>query len=599
MDAGKWPSPTNALQRRIAPKWCSPRPPAAKKFKDKFLSYHGLAPVAVPVAWRLLGCRWTRKCPWLLRASGSSQGQGSRSSLPPTDALPSGWKDSASSEIVFPRSKPKRFVHFLGGAFVGVSPRLFYEGFLQNLAENCEAIVIATPYQLSFDYDAMADAAAARFERTVSQLTTEYPVCTDLPVVAVGHSCGALLHALLACAGADYQACVLMSFNNKPISDAIPVPLPDSPRNLQLRELARSNLEALLADENIEETLKTAKAVLQNVGVDASGSNPELAQRAAPVVSQFGPLLGSVVDGKKEFSISREEIFDRLSSAFPVRTLVVQFANDFTDDSNDLTSCIQLGGQEVKLLRFPGGHTSPLDPPVGGQRQERLSSNIASFLSGKDLGGVEAQEISALRDKFLRLSAGYNRGFGPLPPDDRSDIIACIEELEALSGQTCQRSGGQDPDALMPKLAGKWRLIWATSPDVLLLTSLPLAECGEIRQEIEAPATQGKLKVVNSVELSPKGAGLLGATLPDVARALTVVSKVEATAVSSGATLILQLEKARLERATEPALPGLLQLLPPIELSTASSVKLLTTFLDNELRIARSPFGDVFIFSRL
>lgn len=518
--------------------------------------------------------------------------------MPPTDALPSGWKDLGSSEVVFPRSRPKRFIHFLGGAFVGVSPRLFYEGFLQNLAEKCEAIVIATPYQLAFDYDAMAEAAAARFERTASQLTAEYPACTDLPVVAVGHSCGALLHALLACAGADYQACVLMSFNNKPISDAIPVPLPDAPRNLQLREFARSNIEAILADENIEETLKAAKAMLQNVGVDTSGSNPELAQKAAPVVSQFGPLLGSVVDGKKEFSISREEIFDRLSLAFPVQTLVVQFANDFTDDSNDLTNCIQLGGQEVQLLRFPGGHTSPLDPPVGGQRQERLSSNIASFLSGKDLGGVDTQDISALRDKFLRLSSGYNRGFGPLPPDDRAAINACIEELEALSGQTCE--SGQDPDALTPKLAGKWRLIWATSPDVLLLTSLPLAECGEIRQEIRTPETQGKLKVVNSVELSPKGAGPLGATLPDVARALTVVSKVEATAVSSGGTLTLQLEKARLERATEPALPGLLQLLPPIELSTASSsVKLLTTFLDSELRIARSPLGDVFIFSRL
>lgn len=520
--------------------------------------------------------------------------------MPPTDALPSGWKDLANSEVFFPRSRPKRFIHFLGGAFVGVSPRLFYEGFLQDLAEKCEAIVIATPFQLSFDYDAMAEAAAAKFDQTVSRLMAEYPACTDLPVVAVGHSCGALLHALLASAGANYQACVLMSFNNKPISDAIPVPLPDAPRNLQLREFARSNIEAILADENIEENLKAAKAVLQNVGLDASGSNPELARKAAPVVSQFGPLLGSVVDGKKEFSISREEIFDRLSSNFPVQTLVVQFANDFTDDSNDLTNCIQLGGQEVQFLRFPGGHTSPLDPPAGGQRQERLSSNIASFLSGKDLGGVETQDTSALRDKFLRLSAGYNRGFGPLPPDDRADIIACIEELEALSCQTRQRSGGQEPDALMPKLAGKWRLIWATSPDVLLLTSLPLAECGEIRQEIETIEAQGKLKVVNSVELSPKGAGLLGATLPDVARALTVVSQVEATAVSSGNTLTLVLEKARLERATEPALPGLLQLLPPIELSTVSpSVKLLTTFLDSELRIARSPLGDVFIFSRL
>ena len=35
------------------------------------------------------------------------------------------------------------------------------------VAVSTQAIVIATPYKLAFDYDAMAEAAAARFERTV------------------------------------------------------------------------------------------------------------------------------------------------------------------------------------------------------------------------------------------------------------------------------------------------------------------------------------------------------------------------------------------------------------------------------------------------
>jgi len=483
---------------------------------------------------------------------------------------------------------------------------LFYKDFLEKIATNCEAIVVATPYQLSFDYDAMAEAAAGSFERASSQLAEHHPVCGSLPIVAVGHSCGALIHALLAAAGTEYQACVLMSFNNKPISDAIPVPLPDAPENPRFRELARSNVEALLADENVEETLRTARALLRSAGFDSSGSKPEIERKAAPVVSQFGPLLGSVVDGKKEFSISREEIFKRLSSHFPVRTLVVQFANDFTDDSNQLKKCIQLGGQEdqeVQLLRFPGGHTSPLDAPVGGElgRQERLSARIASFLDKSEemeLSGTEAREkLPELRNNFLRLSAGYNRGFGPLRPDERAEIMACIEELEALEPSKGPGSFGDTAsDTPTPsKLAGTWRLIWATSPDVLLLTSLPLAECGEIRQEIQEEA-EGQFNVVNSVELSPKGAGLLGVALPDVARALTVIAKVEATAASSDATLTLQLQEARLEQT----IPGLLQFIPPIQLAaTSTSSKFLTTFLDNELRIARSPLGDVFIFCRI
>eukprot|EP00438_Fugacium_kawagutii_P005721 Skav230025 [mRNA] locus=scaffold261:70630:73615:- [translate_table: standard] len=163
------------------------------------------------------------------------------------------------------------------------------------------AIVIATPYQLSFDYDAMAQSSALSFKSTSSQLMSDYPACGDFPTSAVGHSCGALLHALLAVGGAGYQACVLMSFNNKPISDAIPVPLPDAPNDPRLRELARTNVEALLATENVEDSLRIARTALRNVGLDGSGS--DAARKAAPVLSQFGPLLGSVVDGKKEFSM--------------------------------------------------------------------------------------------------------------------------------------------------------------------------------------------------------------------------------------------------------------------------------------------------------
>eukprot|EP00913_Durusdinium_trenchii_P001467 g1359.t1 len=194
-----------------------------------------------------------------------------------------------------------------------------------------------------------------------------------LPVVAVGHSCGALLHSLRASTG-TYEACVLMSFNNKPISDAIPVPLPDATdAPASLRELLRNNIEA--------ESKR----------------------------SQFGPLLGSVIAGKKEFSISREEIFSRLSAKFPVRTLVIQFANDFTDDSNKLTSCIQQAGSEVQLLRFPGGHTSPLDGPIGGSRQGQLSARIAAFVNEEGLPGPRnAQErICELKLLFIWLKANF------------------------------------------------------------------------------------------------------------------------------------------------------------------------------------------------
>lgn len=47
----------------------------------------------------------------------------------------------------------------------------------------------------------------------------------DVPVHGVGHSNGALMHALIACYNPEpVTSNVLMSFNNKEIADAIPVP---------------------------------------------------------------------------------------------------------------------------------------------------------------------------------------------------------------------------------------------------------------------------------------------------------------------------------------------------------------------------------------
>eukprot|EP00434_Breviolum_minutum_P026949 symbB.v1.2.023824.t1/scaffold2199.1/size85959/5 len=282
MDAGKLPQSNHFRAKLFPTNLPAPRQRTDQNFHRRNYG-SGLAPLALPLARKLCRVPWTRR-PTARLSQPVGSGPDFESEVPPPDSLPVGWKDVGDVEVFFPRCAPKRRIHFLGGAFVGVSPRLFYKDFLEKIATNCEAIVVATPYQLSFDYDAMAEAAAGSFERASSQLAEHHPVCGSLPIVAVGHSCGALIHALLAAAGTEYQACVLMSFNNKPISDAIPVPLPDAPENPRFRELARSNVEALLADENVEETLRTARALLQSAGFDSSGSKPEIERKAAPVV---------------------------------------------------------------------------------------------------------------------------------------------------------------------------------------------------------------------------------------------------------------------------------------------------------------------------
>ena len=125
-----------------------------------------------------------------------------------------------------PSTPPRAIVHFLGGAFVGAAPQLAYARLLSELAAD-GLVVVATPYQLSFDYLALCERVLADFEPAHAALTEEYGA---LPLVGVGHSCGALLHVLICSlfaggggvASVPRAANALVSFNNKRAADAIP-----------------------------------------------------------------------------------------------------------------------------------------------------------------------------------------------------------------------------------------------------------------------------------------------------------------------------------------------------------------------------------------
>ena len=316
---------------------------------------------------------------------------------PAAASVARGWQEICGCPVFVP-SEPRRHVHFIGGAFVGASPKLFYKDFLESLAEEGEAVVVATPYKLTFDYDAMATDTSSKFDQVVAQLAEEDPTMKDLPSAAIGHSCGALLHTLLAVAHGRHEACILMAFNNKPVSDAIPVPLPPPPEDLKLRERLRNGVEGALADAPVEEALAAAERAIRAAG--AAAPSEDFSSRTAPVLSQWGPLLGSVVEGQTEFTLSTEDISARVLSEFPsTRTLVVQFANDFTDESDRLMDLIRQGGGEVEKLRFPGGHTTPLDAPLGSSRIQRLSQSIAAFVLQRPLPGQDAaqEELSRLK----------------------------------------------------------------------------------------------------------------------------------------------------------------------------------------------------------
>jgi Protein of unknown function (DUF1350) len=91
---------------------------------------------------------------------------------------------------------------------------------LERLADK-GYLIVATPFSLSFDHLSTCDAVISRFERIAPVLARTYG---PLPVVGVGHSCGALLQLLITSLFPDTPraANALISFNNKPVSDAVP-----------------------------------------------------------------------------------------------------------------------------------------------------------------------------------------------------------------------------------------------------------------------------------------------------------------------------------------------------------------------------------------
>lgn len=173
-----------------------------------------------------------------------------------------------------PNRRATAVVHFLGGAFVGAAPQLTYRLFLEAMAakgimvgwiyytlkslpsDPCLYVnpclntwstlsslvfpyemvelasidthtplpqIIATPFSTNFDHLRIADEIHYKWDQCIHNPSIAMEI-RDLPVYGVGHSMGCLQHLLISAryASTSRAGNVLMSFNNKPATDAIP-----------------------------------------------------------------------------------------------------------------------------------------------------------------------------------------------------------------------------------------------------------------------------------------------------------------------------------------------------------------------------------------
>jgi len=326
---------------------------------------------------------------------------------------------------------PRAVLHFLGGALVGASPHITYRYFLERLVDK-GFLVIATPYQLSFDHLQTCDEVITKFENMAPSIARQYGA---LPVVGIGHSCGALLQLLITSLFPDTPRAgnALLSFNNKPVNEAVPffeevfAPFFTSIATQNITQSATSNdlLKVYLkmgkaATEGTlpsDELLQDLQRILIPWPTDANVKVPQeirdtINQFVQPSVSalsdagvlavlnqaflsfeQIPKLVDELISPPKRYgnrySMMNQQVATGARDFVPTpvatraaarkayrarRTLIIEFADDAIDESNDLEQLLK-EAESITRMRRPmidvavqrktlqGGHATPLLAP--------------------------------------------------------------------------------------------------------------------------------------------------------------------------------------------------------------------------------------------
>lgn len=322
------------------------------------------------------------------------------------DALQLGigdWVEMHGNYVLRPPlldQEPRALIHFLGGAIVGAAPDISYRYVLERLAQK-GFLIVATPYTLSFDYIATCDDIIGRFERIAPTLARQFG---PVPVVGVGHSCGALLQLLITTLFPDTPraANALLSYNNKSVKEAIPLfdevvtplfvrlgtnesnPLNDwiggssdgsvlPPNSLELInigiKLSRNAVQGNLpSDELLSDIVKRttpkpfAPIVPQDIVVPtfvresfqkflvndplkefkANAGIIPLLDQSLDVLEQIPSLIEEVANGARDFNPPPLSVQAVARKRYRARrTLVIQYDNDPLDESEQVESLLR------------------------------------------------------------------------------------------------------------------------------------------------------------------------------------------------------------------------------------------------------------------
>lgn len=330
------------------------------------------------------------------------------------------WLEKSGNFILFPVDsegeelvQPAGVIHFLGGAFVGAAPHITYRYLLDSL-NAAGFIIVATPYRLDMDYLRSCDEILSKFDAVAVGLASQYG---PLPVIGLGHSCGALLQTLITSLFPEAPRAIniLISFNNKPVSAAIPafeelvIPLSEqimgeSERSANLREAVSTARTAIDKAIDLFAQSQLAPAFVGNELIP-------LFRQVIEIGDQVPPLLKIIAQGQREFEPSpadTKEVCRRMYRAR--RTLLIKFENDALDESEEILKVLKEANtimrmkrpmveMEVDLKVMSGTHVTPLTQNILPDSPKNLPL-IQPLVDVND--AIISPARDQLRENFLR-----------------------------------------------------------------------------------------------------------------------------------------------------------------------------------------------------
>lgn len=348
-----------------------------------------------------------------------------------------GWREVEGAWVLAPPNgvPPRAVVHFIGGAFVGASPQLTYRLFLEALCARGSLLIIATPFGIGFDHLRIADEAQFRFDRCVRTLSDEVQ---GLQVFGVGHSMGALMHMIIGSRYAlpDREANVMISFNNKPATDAVPLFAPIVAPGLQ----GLSPIISGLAGSPLRAPLRSAEAQLRYL-------SPPVLKELLPVLDQIEPVLLEVANGAAEFIPAPEDTKRLMRQYYAVkRNLLVRFRDDTIDETPQLAATLTESSAisvtlDLAVRSLAGDHVRPLGqelpevPPEFAAPIVETGDALSGFADMLGIRAGDASPLGQLRAGFEAVKEGaasavLSGGSGAV-----SGGVSSRAEMEALADE--------------------------------------------------------------------------------------------------------------------------------------------------------------------